>query len=189
MCLKHSQTTAASLVCLGWPALGLFLSSFPSFLATSSKAEEEPSSPSLLLPGTTLNNPHLLEDLNLHSNLWEDGWPLCPPGITGAAATVSPGPSLVPPGCGLGMDGHPPEADAAKSQPGHHRDVTSHCPRGEGGSHRPTGIVTGSRRGGEDSSLGERTRLVSCRSGLGKPDLHFGWLWCSRLETQWQLQI
>lgn len=42
---------------------------------------------------------------------------------------------------------------------------------------------------GEAPILWGRTQLISCRSGLGKHDLHFGRLWCSRLETQWQLQI
>lgn len=51
---------------------------------------------------------------------------MCPTGITGAAATVSPGPPLVAAGSGLEMDGHPPEGAAAKTQPGHRRDVTSH---------------------------------------------------------------
>lgn len=79
--VEPSQTTAASLACLGWPALGLFLSSFPSFLATSSEAEKEPSPPSLLLPGTTSD--HLVDDSNLHSNLWEDGlpWPFPFPAV------------------------------------------------------------------------------------------------------------
>lgn len=43
---------------------------------------------------------------------------------------------MAPPGSGLGVDGHPPEADGAKSQPGHHRDVTSHCPKAEGGQQK-----------------------------------------------------
>lgn len=70
--------------------------------------------------------------------------PLCwEMGVTEVAATVSPGPSSVPPGPGLETDAHLPEADATKTQLGHHRDVTSHCPKAEGSSHWPTGIVTG----------------------------------------------